>query len=97
MQNVGTNKRTVVEKLREKYRKSITILHGLETEILEDGSLDTSDEVLAQMDIVLVSMHEHIEQPREVITARLVKAMRNPLVDIVAHPAGRELPRTERG
>lgn len=87
--------RNAVEKLREKYGKSITILHGLETEILEDGTLDTSDGVLAQMDIVLVSMHEHIEQPREAITARLVKAIQNPQVDILAHPAGRELPRTE--
>lgn len=87
--------RDFVKKLREKYAKSIMILHGLETEILEDGSLDTSDDVLAQMDIVLVSMHEYIDQPRDVITTRLVKAMKNPHVDIVAHPSGRELPRTE--
>ena len=84
-----------VQSLREKYSKSITILHGLEAEIQADGSLDTSDEVLAQMDIVLISLHEDFGQPREVITQRLLKAMRHPQVDILAHPAGRELPRTE--
>jgi DNA polymerase (family X) len=83
-----------IKQVREKFGNSITILHGLETEILEDGSLDTRDEVLAEMDIVLASMHEDHGQPREVITPRMVKAMRNPQVDILAHPAGRELPRT---
>jgi DNA polymerase (family 10) len=46
-----------IQQVRKKFGNSITILHGLETEILEDGSLDTSDEVLAEMDIVLASMH----------------------------------------
>jgi len=83
-----------IQQLKKKYSQSITLLHGIETEILEDGSLDISDEVLAQMDIVLASLHEHQDQPREVITPRLIKAIRNPHVDIIAHPSGRELPRT---
>ena len=53
-----------------------------------------AEETLSKLDIVVASLHEHIYQPRKVITARLVKAIRNPLVDIIAHPAGRELPRT---
>jgi len=82
------------QQLKKKYSQSITLLHGIEAEILEDGSLDISDEVLAQMDIVLASLHEYLDQPREVITSRLIKAIRNPQVDIIAHPSGRELPRT---
>lgn len=84
-----------VQALRKKYNKAITILHGMEVDILADGSLDTSDEILAQMDIVLISLHEDFGQQREVITQRLLKAMRHPQADILAHPAGRELPRTE--
>jgi DNA polymerase (family 10) len=82
------------QKIQEKYKAEITLLHGIEAEILEDGSLDLSEELLRNMDIVLGSLHEHLYQPREMITARLVKAISNPLVDIIAHPGGRELPRT---
>ena len=81
-------------KIQEKYKSEITLLLGIEAEILEDGSLDLSEELLSNMDIVLGSLHEHLYQPREIITARLVKAINNPLVDIIAHPGGRELPRT---
>ena len=83
-----------IQKLREKYSGNITLLHGIEAEILEDGSLDLAEETLSKLDIVVASLHEYIYQPRKVITARLVKAIRNPLVDIIAHPGGRELPRT---
>ncbi len=83
-----------IQKLREKYSGAITLLHGIEAEILEDGSLDLAEATLSKLDIVMASLHEHLYQPRKVITARLVKAIRNPLVDIIAHPGGRELPRT---
>jgi DNA polymerase (family X) len=83
-----------IQKLREKYNGKITLLHGIEAEILEDGSLDLAEETLSKLDIVVASLHEHLYQTREIITARLVRAIRNPLVDIIAHPGGRELPRT---
>jgi len=83
-----------IQKLREKYSSLITLLHGIEAEILEDGSLDLAEETLSKLDIVVASLHEYLYQPRKVISARLVKAIRNPLVDIIAHPGGRELPRT---
>jgi DNA polymerase (family X) len=83
-----------INKMREKYGSTITLLHGIEAEILEDGSLDLAEETLLALDIVIASLHEYLFQPREVITARLVKAICNPLVDIIAHPGGRELPRT---
>jgi DNA polymerase (family 10) len=65
------------------------ILHGVEVEILADGSLDHPDEVLAEMDIVVASLHSSLRQPREKITERLLKAIRNPHVDIIGHPTGR--------
>jgi DNA polymerase (family 10) len=82
------------QKLQEKYSNDITLLHGIEAEILEDGSLDLSEESLSKLDIVVASLHEFLYQPRKVITTRLVKAICNPKVDIIAHPGGRELPRT---
>lgn len=84
-----------IQKIRKKYGDSITVLQGIETEILGDGSLDLPDEVLADLDIVLASLHESLDQPREVITQRLLKAICHPHVDIIAHPGGREVPRTE--
>ena len=72
-----------------------TILHGTEVEIKADGSLDYSDNVLAELDIVIASLHTSLRQPREVVTQRLLKAMRNPHVDIIGHPSGRLLPNRE--
>jgi DNA polymerase (family 10) len=65
------------------------ILAGAEVEIRADGSLDLPDEVLAELDIVVASMHTGLRQPREKVTSRTVAAIRNPHVDIIAHPTGR--------
>lgn len=70
----------------------ILLLHGSEVEILADGSLDYPDEELAQFDIVIASLHSSLRQPREAVTERLLRAIRNPHVDIIAHPSGRLLP-----
>lgn len=67
------------------------LLHGVEMEILLDGSLDFPDEVLSQLDVVVASVHVGLRQPQEQVTARMVGAMRNPHVDIIAHPTGRLL------
>ena len=69
-----------------------TVLHGSEVEIRADGSLDFPDEVLAALDIVIASIHSSLRQPREVLMPRLIRAMSNPYVDIIAHPTGRLLP-----
>ena len=61
-------------------------------DIRADGVLDYPDEALAQLDIVIASLHASLRQPREQITARLLNAIRNPHVDIIAHPTGRLLP-----
>jgi DNA polymerase (family X) len=68
------------------------VLHGTEMEIKADGSLDYPDEVLAELDFVIASLHTSLGQPREQATARLLNAMRNPHVDMIAHPTGRLLP-----
>ncbi len=71
------------------------ILQGAEVEIKADGSLDFPDEVLAELDVVIASVHSGLRQERERITARLVSAMRNPHVDIIGHPSGRILGQRE--
>ncbi|PZR95514.1 MAG: DNA polymerase/3'-5' exonuclease PolX [Candidatus Chloroheliales bacterium] len=71
------------------------LLHGCEMEIKLDGSLDYPDEVLAELDVVVASVHAGLRQPRAQVTARMVGAMRNPNVDIIAHPSGRLLGQRE--
>ncbi|HNA89464.1 MAG TPA: PHP domain-containing protein, partial [Anaerolineales bacterium] len=69
--------------------------HGSEVEIKADGSLDYPDEFLASLDLVVASLHSSLRQPREKITERLLKVVRNPHVDIIGHPTGREIPDRE--
>lgn len=66
---------------------------GTEVEILADGSLGLPDDVLAQLDVVVASIHSSLRQDRETITARCLAAVRNPHVDILGHPTGRLLGR----
>ncbi len=82
-------------KLREAYEGKITILHGTEMEIKADGSLDFSNDVLAELDIVIASLHVSMRQPREQVTERMLNAIRNPHVDIIGHPTNRLLPNRE--
>ena len=66
-----------------------TVLQGTELEIQGDGQLDFPDEVLERLDLVIAAVHSGFQQPREQITARIIAAMRNPWVTIIAHPTGR--------
>jgi DNA polymerase (family X) len=65
------------------------VLHGVEVDITHDGALALPDEALAQLDLVIASLHVGLRQPREQVTARLLRAINNPHVDIIAHPTGR--------
>ncbi|MFO7169554.1 MAG: DNA polymerase/3'-5' exonuclease PolX [Chloroflexota bacterium] len=65
------------------------ILHGVEVDITPDGGLALADEVLAELDIVVASPHSNLRQPPEKATERLLRAIRNPHVDIIGHPTGR--------
>jgi DNA polymerase (family 10) len=67
----------------------IRVLQGAEVEILADGTLDFSDDVLASLDIVIASLHTGLRQERDKATARMLSAIRSPHVDIIAHPSGR--------
>ena len=69
--------------------EGITILSGIEVDILSDGSLDLSDSVLEQMDVVVASVHTAFNQEKEEMTDRLVNAISNKNVSILGHPTGR--------
>ncbi|MBX6377301.1 MAG: hypothetical protein IRY95_02025 [Clostridia bacterium] len=67
------------------------LFHGAEVDILRDGTLDYSDDDLAHLDHVVASVHRHLEQDADTMTARLVKAIRSGRVDVIGHPTGRLL------
>ncbi len=73
----------------------IRVFTGIEVDILADGALDLADEVLAQMEIVIASVHTRFEQSREEMTERVIRAIENPHVRILGHPTGRLLLRRE--
>jgi DNA polymerase (family X) len=75
--------------------EGIRIFAGIEVDILGDGTLDLSDSVLEQMDLVIASVHSHFNQSAEEMTARLLKATENPNVSIIGHPTGRILLRRD--
>jgi DNA polymerase (family X) len=84
-----------IRSLAAELAPDIKILHGVELEIRADGSLDYPDEVLAELDLVIASLHTSLGQDRDTITKRLLGAIDNPHVDIIAHPTGRLMPDRE--
>jgi len=83
-----------IKKLNQKY-DDILILSGVEMDILPDGTLDYDDELLAEMDFVIASIHSAFSQPKEKIMERLKTALENAHVDLIAHPTGRKIGRRE--
>jgi DNA polymerase (family 10) len=67
------------------------VLAGIEVDILADGALDLEDSTLAEMDIVVASVHSHFNQPKEEMTARVLRALENPHLRILGHPTGRKI------
>ena len=67
----------------------IRLLAGIEVDILKNGKLDLDDEVLAQLDVVVASVHSYMNLGREEMTERLLAAIENPYTQIIAHPTGR--------
>lgn len=78
-----------IRRLAERYKDDILVLAGIEVDILADGRLDFEDSILSDLDFVVASVHSGLGQPREKITARILKAMDNPHVDAIGHPTGR--------
>ncbi len=87
--------RVEIAAAREAVGNRIVLLHGIEVDILADGSLDMPDEILAELDVVVASPHVALRQPRAQITERLLRAIRHPHVDIIGHPTGRLLGKRE--
>jgi DNA polymerase (family X) len=83
--------REVDAELQQEYGGRIRVLPGIEVDILADGALDLDDSTLAQMDIVVASVHSHFAQPLEEMTERVLRAMENPHVRILGHPTGRKV------
>ena len=87
------NQNAAIRELNDRI-ESITILSGVEANILSDGSLDYPDSVLEQLDFVIASVHSRVKSSRDV-TDRIVTAMEHPLVTIVGHPTGRIIGRRD--
>lgn len=79
----------------EKIKSKVKILQGCEANILKDGKLDIGDKDLKELDYVIAGVHSSFRQEREVMTERVIKAMKNPQVNIISHPTGRLLKRRE--
>ncbi|MEZ4516812.1 MAG: PHP domain-containing protein [Chloroflexota bacterium] len=100
--SLGITNGLSVERLREQAKEvraadremgpDFRVLHGTEMEIRADGSLDFPDDVLSELDFVIASLHTSLSQPREQVTQRMLNAIENPHVDMIAHPTGRLLP-----
>jgi DNA polymerase (family X) len=87
-----------IQKIREVDKQMegrIRVFTGIEVDILADGALDLDDSVLAEMDVVVASVHTRFEQSREEMTARVLRAIENPYVRILGHPTGRLLLKRE--
>lgn len=78
-----------IDRLQRNEELGITLLKGIEVDILRDGSLDLPDAVLEQLDIVIGAVHSHFDLPRREQTERLLRALEHPVLDVLAHPGCR--------
>ncbi|GAN34424.1 MAG: DNA polymerase/3'-5' exonuclease PolX [Candidatus Brocadia sp. AMX2] len=83
-----------IDKLNKKF-KGFTLLKATEVDIKADGSLDFPDKILEKLDLVVASIHSGFKQGKEKITERMIAAIRNPYVNIIAHPTGRLISKRE--
>lgn len=87
--------REEVQQVAEAMGPDFRVFHGVEMDIRSDGTLDYPDEVLAQLDFVIASLHFSLSQPRDVVTRRLLNAIENPHVDLIGHPRGQLIEQRE--
>ena len=83
-----------IDEVRERLPE-IDILRSVEIDILADGELDMPDDVLEELDIVVISVHSFMSQDKRTMTDRVLRAMSHPMVDILAHPTGRQINKRE--
>jgi DNA polymerase (family 10) len=86
--------RAEIDQLNKRWQ-DFALLQGCELEIKADGSLDFPNEVLAELDFVVASVHTSLRQERSQITERVMNALHNPYVDAIGHPSGRILGQRE--
>lgn len=96
----GLHPDVVYEKMEQtkkinKKSKNFKLLCGMEVDILSDGSLDYDDELLSQLDLVIAAIHTGFKQSEEQLTERIISAMENKYVHMIAHPQGRLLGKRE--
>ena len=90
----GLNEEKIMEQMKEIKKvnsrmRGFRLFMGAEVDIRSDSTLDLPDEILRQLDIVVASIHSGFKQSREQLTRRLVAAIQNPYVSVIAHPTGR--------
>jgi DNA polymerase (family 10) len=87
-----------IDKINSKLKtqnSKLKILKGCEANILNDGSIDIKDEALKKLDFVIAGIHSNFKMPKEKMTERIIRAMKNPNVDIISHPTGRIIQRRD--
>ena len=93
-----TLQRKEIDKLNEKFHVSgfkFHVLQGCEANILNDGSIDIGDEALKKLDYAMAGIHSNFKMEKEKMTERIIRAMKNPNIDIISHPTGRILKRRD--
>ncbi len=96
----GMDEKEVLRQIKEidkinKKLKGITVLKGIEVDILADGSLDLPDRVLKELDVVVAAVHSRFKMPEKEMTQRIISAFKNKYVNILSHPTGRIIGRRE--
>jgi len=87
--------RKEIDKLNGGLGSGFRILQGAETNILNDGSIDIKDESLKKLDYVIAGIHSSFKMEKERMTERIIRAMKNPNIDIISHPTGRIIKRRD--
>ena len=90
--------RKEIDRLNKKFQVSgskFQVLHSAETNILADGSVDIKDKALKKLDYVIAGVHSNFKMPKEKMTKRIIRAMKNPYIRIISHPTGRILKRRD--
>lgn len=91
-----SQQRKEIDRLNENFKKKkikFMVLQGAETNILNDGSIDIKDTALAKLDYVIAGIHSSFKMEKDKMTERMIRAMKNPNIDIISHPTGRLIQR----